>query len=183
MMRKISLLLVFPSMAAISCQGPSYTGSPIRVDPEDISREPGSIEELREVSRKAVEDFLNCSRIDLNKNYRVVLHQIENSTRIRGYDERVLYNRLLAELVNSGGDRFTFLNRDAVVGERELQNRGEVEATPGAAKPLSGADLLLSVDILRLSGRSTVTIQYSFRLTELDGAILCISTQEMKKQL
>lgn len=181
LLRRHSALLYLIPVAAASCIRPAITGNPVLVDPTNVSAEIGSTEEIYDVSHRAVSEFLGCSRLSSEKNYKVVLDDIVNQTGYRNYDERIFYNRLRSELTKAAGQRFTFLDRRAVEAERSAQSEGEVAPT-GYKGPLAGADLVLTVQLLTLRSRTTRTIQYNMTLTGLDGQILCTSTREFKKR-
>ncbi|MEM7235687.1 MAG: hypothetical protein AAF517_26180, partial [Planctomycetota bacterium] len=168
-----------------SCRS-TPTGNARLVNPENVSDEAGSTEEIYSVSQGIVDAFLSCAAVSDGKK-RIVLDRIVNSSGIRNYDEKVFYNRVLTQLVIKGGDRFAFLDRAAVAGERSLQAQGTVTpsggGSGGALAKLVGADLTLTIEILSLPGTRTRTIQYNARLTQLDGTIACPYVQEFKKRL
>ncbi len=176
------LVAVLVAAAGFSCSGPQITGNPILVDPESVSRESGSTEEIYQVSQATVANFLGCKGLNQDERYTIALAGIVNRTGIKEYDQRVFYNRLLAELINKAGDRFAFLDRDSVKAERSAQAQGTVEATGGSQRALKGADLTLTIELRHLRGAGTKTLQYSVKVTALDGTIPCIFTDEIKKR-
>jgi hypothetical protein len=180
-MLRNSLPFVAIALLAASCAQPRVTGNPVLVDPETVSAEGGSTEEIYSVTQKAISELLNAPRLQNLPPQKIVLGRIVNQTGIRGYDDKLLYNRFLAGLSQAGGERFVFLRREDVAAERAAQLGGEVGSTGVTGAP-AGADLVLTIELRSLRGAATRTIQYFFQLTALDGAVVWTAVEEFKKR-
>ena len=163
----------------IGCSSPNVTKNPVRIDPNTTSRESGSTDDIYEAVQFVI-DSLNVSpRIAQQVNNRVILSRIVNRTGIADYDENIIYNKFLSRLVNTS-DKLEFLERDSVASERSLQQSGEVE-TQGIGK-MKGAAMALTIELRHLRGANSKTIQYTFRLTNLDGVVVWLDAKEIKKR-
>ena len=162
-----------------SCSHPSPTGSAILVDPAKTSRGAGGTDDIYEAVQRALMGLSHSSKVSKQTNNRVVLDEIANSPGIPNYDEKIIYNKFLSELTNSS-DSLVFLDRKSVQAERYLQQSGEV-TTEGVNK-LAGAAMALKIELRQLRGKHDRTIQYTFRLTSLDGVIVWTDSYEIKKR-
>ncbi len=163
----------------IGCSIPNVTKNPLRIDPNTTSRESGSTDDIYEAVQFVI-DSLNVSpRIAQQVNNRVILSRIVNRTGIADYDENIIYNKFLSRLVNTS-DKLEFLERDSVASERSLQQSGEVE-TQGIGK-MKGAAMALTIELRHLRGANSKTIQYTFRLTNLEGVVVWLDAKEIKKR-
>ncbi len=161
------------------CSSPSATSKPIRIDPTKTSRESGSTDDIYEAVQFVIDSLNKNPRIPQQQNNRVILSRIVNRTGIPDYDENIIYNKFLSRLINTS-DKLVFLERDTVADERSLQQSGEVESE-GVGK-LKGAAMALVIELRSLSGANSKTIQYTFRLTNLDGVIVWSDSTEIKKR-
>ena len=167
---------------AVGCSdGPStVTSSPHLVNPENVSRESGSTDDIYDAVQQAMSSLMRSDRVRKQPGNRVVLNKIVNLTGIPGYDENIIYNKFLSYLIQNGGDKLVFLNRESVAKERSLQAAGQVK-TAGLDTP-TGADMVLDVELRQLPGAKTQTIQYTFRLTNLASEIVWTNSFEIKKK-
>jgi hypothetical protein len=177
----VTAVTILGSVVAGCSGGPTVTSSPDLVDPSRTSRESGSTDDIYDAVTRAITSMMASERVLNQPGNRVVLNNIENNTGISGYDERVIYNRFLSNLINSGGDKLVFLSRESVEGERQKQLSGEVKTSGVEAVP-AGADMALDIELLQIPGATTQTIQYTFRLTNLDGIIVWQDSFEIKKK-
>jgi len=168
-------------LVAAGCSEPTVTKSPYLVDTESTGRDIGGTDDIYNACQQAISSLMQSGRLGAEKGKRVVLDRITNDTGLRDYDERIVYNKFIANLTNAAGDRLIFLNREAVARERELQQAGQVRTTGVEGAP-SGADLVLEIEIRRLSGAKTDTLQYTFRLTNLNGEIIWTDSPAVKKK-
>ena len=157
---RLGTLAAITVFAFVGCSQRSYTGNPTLVNPDDVSAESGSTEEIYEVSEETVNALLGCGGIDASEKRSVAIDSIVNQTGLRDYDENVLANRLLSDLVSKAGSRFTFFERDAA----------------------DRADVLVRIELRNLRGAETRTIQYSVKFVSREGQLLCSSVREIKKR-
>jgi PBP1b-binding outer membrane lipoprotein LpoB len=179
-MKNPAAIALLVTLAAAGCSEP-VTRSPYLVDPESTGRDIGGTDDISNACQQAISSLMQSGRLGAQPGKRIVLDRIVNDTGLRDYDERIVYNKFIASLTNSAGDRLTFLNREAVARERELQQAGHV-TTAGIERPPAGADLVLEIEIRRLSGAQTDTLQYTFRLTNLNGEIVWTDSPTVKKR-
>jgi peptidoglycan-synthase activator LpoB len=165
---------------ALGCSEPKVTGNPRRVDPNQTGPDSGGVDVIYEATQKAISDLVANPRVRQQKGNRIVLGRIVNNTSIANYDERIAYNKFLSSLTSSTDDRFVFLSRQSVTQERDLQQGGQVGST-GVAGPVSGADMVLEIEVRELRGAKTDTIQYTYQLTNLNGEIVWIFSTEAVK--
>ena len=79
------------------------------------------------------------------------------------------------------GADFQFIDRKAVARERERQLRGEVKTSGVDAAP-AGADMVLDIELIALRGGATNTVQYTFKLTELNGIVVWTNSETIVKR-
>lgn len=177
-----SLLIVIFATALVGswvgCAAPQ-TSHPILVDPRETQRDSGGTDDIFEAVDRAISDLSRTPKVSEQRNNRVVLDRIVNNTGIPDYDENIIYNQFLSELI-AATDTLQFLNREAVAAERELQQAGAV-TTEGLGK-LSGAAMALTIELRHLPGVDTNTIQYTFNLTNLDGEIVFFRAYPIRKR-
>jgi hypothetical protein len=171
--------LIFLLLAG--CAQPSVTRDTALVDPEMTGKDLGGTDDIYEASQLAISSFATCERLRNHPGRRVILGKIINQTTLSNYDEHIVYNNFLDKLINAGSDKYTFLSREEVVGERDLQTSGQVSGGENV-KQFAGADIVLNIEIRQLSGAKTDTLQYTFRLTTVNGEILCQKAHEVKKK-
>jgi hypothetical protein len=162
------------------CASPSVNSNPALLDPNRTSGDSGGTDDIYEATQQAIRSLLNSNRLTEQKGNRVVLDLIVNRTGIADYDGNVIYNKFLSDLMQSAGDKLVFLNRDAVAAERQRQQTGEVQTSGLPAT--AGADMTLTIELRQLPGAASQTIQYTFRLTSLDGALVWTNSLEIKKR-
>lgn len=160
---------------------PMLTGHPKLVDPEKTTRESGGTDDIYEATERAIASMSQSRRLQSLESRRIVLGKIVNNTGIPGYDERIIYNRFLSDLVNRAGDSYVFLNRGTVDAERRAQLSGEVSTSGIDALP-AGANLVLDLELRALQGRRTETVQYSFSLTDLSGVLVWTDAFDIRKR-
>jgi hypothetical protein len=175
-----SLLALAAGLGLPGCAEPALTGNPVLVDPQRTSRESGATDDIYDATEKAITSMTQNKKVQTQKGRRIVLNRIVNQTGIPGYDENVIYNKFLGRLVNSAGDDYIFLNRDSVARERELQQSGSVQTSGVPA--LSGAEMVLDIELRQLPGTRTQTIQYTFRLTDLSGQLIWTDSFDIVKK-
>lgn len=180
--RSLVWLIVLVPWVGAGCESRSVTGSPVLVDPESVSPDSGATDEIYQVADNVVTTLLECSWLDPDRSYRVVLERIINATGIPEYDARIFYNRLLARLTERTGRRFVFLERDAAFGERRRREAGAVTGGEGLSERPAGADLILRIELLGLRGTRTQTVQYNVKLITLDGEIACAHEDSFVKR-
>src|SRR5262249_27392695 len=134
-----------------------------------------------DATQSAINSLMLSPRIKEQKGRRIVLNEIINKTGIPGYDENIIYNKFLSNLLNSAGDKFIFLDRESVAKERNLQLTGQVKTSGVDAAP-AGADMVLKIELRQLPSAHTQTIQYTFRLTNLAGELVWTDSFEIKKK-
>lgn len=179
--------MTVPGLAAllsmvVGCSDtPTVTSSPVLVDPTKTSKESGSTDDIYDAVQQAITSLMASGRVRSQAGNRVVLNQIVNKTGIPGYDENIIYNRFLGNLIEAGGDKLVFLNRESIAKERTLQQTGQVKTTGVEGAP-TGADMVLDVDLRQLPGAKTQTIQYTFKLTNLAGEVVWMKPVEIKKK-
>lgn len=177
--RMILLVTASSCLFAAACKSPTVTRDPVLLDPTATSRESGSTEDIYEAVQFVIDSLSQNPRVAQQKTNRVILAEIVNNTGIPDYDEKIIYNRFLSELINKS-DKLEFLERDTVAEERRLQQGGEVE-TQGVGQ-LKGAAMALRIELRSLEGVASKTIQYTFRLTNLDGVIVWSASHDIKKR-
>ncbi len=165
---------------AIGCASPRTTGHPILIDPSETSPESGGTDDIYESVQRALASLARSPKVSQQKNNRVVLSQIVNRTGEPNYDENIIYNKFLSALTNTS-EKLIFLDRASVAEERALQQSGEV--TTEGVDLLAGAAMALKIELRNLQGYASKTIQYTFRLTNLDGIIVWTDSFEIKKRL
>jgi hypothetical protein len=175
------VLLPAAILAAAGCSEPTVTRNPYLIDPESTRRDAGGTDDIYDACQQAISSLMQSGRLGGQSGKRIVLDRIVNNTGFQDYDERIVYNKFVANLTNAAGDRLVFLNREAVIRERELQKTGQV-STKGVEAPPSGADLVLEIEIRRLSGVRTNALQYTFRLTNLNGEIIWTDSPTVVKK-
>ena len=180
MLRSLLFAVVATTLVGswVSCAAPQ-TSHPILVDPRETQRDSGGTDDIFEAVGRAITDLSKTPKVSQQSNNRVVLDHIVNNTGIPDYDENIIYNQFLSELI-AATDTLQFLNRDAVLAERELQQAGAV-TTEGVDK-LSGAAMALTIELRHLSGVQTDTIQYTFNLTNLNGEIVFFRSYPIRKR-
>jgi hypothetical protein len=161
------------------CASPSVNSSPVLVDPNRTAKDSGGTDDIYEATQQAISSLMNSRRLREQQGNRVVLDLIINNTGIPDYDGSVIYNKFLSDLTESTDDKLVFLNREAVIAERQRQQSGEVQTSglPEAA----GADMTLTIELRQLPGAATQTIQYTFKLTSLTGELVWTHSLEIKK--
>ncbi|HZN59854.1 MAG TPA: hypothetical protein VFD71_17410 [Planctomycetota bacterium] len=184
-MRDRILVVVGAGLASMltfagGCSGPAVSSNPVLIDPTATSKHSGGTDDIYEATQLAIQSLMTSPKVREQKGNRVVLDQIVNMTGIPGYDENVIYNRFLASLMNSAGDKLIFLDRESVAKERQLQQSGQVK-TSGIDPAMTGADMVLKVELRQIPSAKTKTIQYTFRLTDLTGVIVWTDSFEVKK--
>ena len=168
-------------VAGLGCSEAEVSSSPALVDPSKTSRQSGSTDDIYDATQQGINSMMTSTRVMQYKGKRVVLDKIVNKTGIAGYDENIIYNKFLSNLLNAAGDQFIFLNRESVSKERNLQLSGQVK-TSGVEGAPAGADLVLDIELRQLPAASTQTIQYTFSLTNLAGEIIWTKPIEIKKK-
>ena len=183
--RQFCVFVVGPVLTLLGglpgCSEPTVTSHPALINPNATSWDSGGTDDIYEATQQAITSLMSSGRLKADKGNRVVLGNIVNRTGIPNYDEAVIYNKFLSDFTTNAGDRLIFLNRDAVQAERQRQLAGQVK-TSGVDPAPAGADLVLDIELRQLPGAATQTIQYTFRLTQLDGAMLWTKSFEIKKQ-
>ena len=180
LIRKALLLAMGTGLAlGLGCSSPKVTKNPNLLDPTKTSRESGSTDDIYEAVQYVIDSLNVNPRVPKQANNRVILSSIVNNTGIKDYDENIIYNKFLSRLINTS-DKLVFLDRDSVADERSLQQSGEVE-TQGVGQ-LKGAAMALRIELRHLSGANSKTIQYTFRLTNLEGIIVWQDSKEIKKR-
>ena len=179
--RPASLILPIVAFVAAGCSQPARTGSPFVVDPARSAPDSGGTDDIYVAVEQAIGALSLSKRVAAHEGRRIVLNRIVNRTGMPGYDERIIYNKFLSNLVERGGDRYVFLNRDAVAAERAKQQAGAVANTGIDSVPV-GADMVLELELRQLPGVDTQTIQYNFSLTKLNGEFLWTKAVEIKKR-
>ena len=165
---------------AIGCSEPKVTGNPRNVDPGKTGPDIGGTDDIYQATQRAISDLVANPRVRQQKGNRIVLGGIVNTTTLRNYDERIVYNKFLSNFINSTDDRFIFLNRNSIARERDLQQGGQVGST-GVEGPVTGADMVLDIEIREARGAKTDTLQYTYQLTNLNGEIVWTFSTEKKK--
>ena len=182
---KANRLAFFPVALTLSilagCGEAQITSNPVLLNTEKTSRNSGGTDDIYQATSEATASLLQSPRLSAQTGRRVVLNQILNKTGIPGYDENIIYNKLLDGLVNST-DKLSFLNRESIARERSLQATGQVKTT-GADSTLAGADLILDVELRQLPGAESQTIQYTFRLTNISSELVWTKSIEIKKRI
>lgn len=167
------------------CGTPAVNSNPVLVNPTDVSGHSGGTDDVYEATQRAINSLVSSdglrSHLEQKKGNRVVLNTIVNKTGIPGYDEKIIYNKFLANLSNNARGRLLFLNRQGVARERELQLSGQVKTT-GVEVQAAGADLVLDIELLQLTSAQTKAIQYNFVLTDLTGVEVWREAYEIKKR-
>jgi hypothetical protein len=179
-MRRVRWSIPALAILAAACSEPKITGNPRRVDPNQTGPDAGGVDVILEATQRAISDLVASPRVRQQKGNRIVLERIVNNTTLQNYDERIVYNKFLSSLMGSADDRFVFLNRQTVTRERELQQGGQVGST-GVEGPVTGADMVLEIEIRELRGAKTDTLQYTYQLTNLNGEIVWIYSTEVVK--
>ena len=168
---------------ALGCsESPTVTSDSVLVDPGKTARQAGGTDDIYDAVQQATTSLMASSRVQKQPGRRVVLNKIVNLTGIPGYDENIIYNKFLSNLINSSGDKLVFLSRESVAAERNLQLSGQVKTTGVEAAP-AGADMVLDVELRQNQTVNTKTIQYTFRLTKLDGVMVWQDSFDIKKKL
>ena len=185
-------LIARPSILAVGwlalagCASPAVNSNPVLRDPTDTTSTVGGTDDIYDSTQQAIRSLVVSENVrqhlEAKKGNRVVLYKIVNQTGIPGYDETIIYNRLLAGLTNNSGGRFIFLNRDGgTKKERDLQLGGQVKSTGVGAVP-AGADLILDVQLRQIASPKSKAIQYTFSLTNLADEILWTDSFEIQKR-
>lgn len=167
--------------ATLGCSEAQYTSDPVLIDTSKTSQQSGSTDDIYDATQKAINSLMLSARVRDQKGRRIVLNQIVNKTGIPNYDENIIYNKFLSNLLNSAGDKFIFLNRESVSKERNLQLSGQVK-TSGVEGAPAGADMVLDIELRQLPSARTQTIQYTFRLTNLSSELVWTDSFEIKKK-
>ena len=169
--------------AVLGCSdSPSVTSDSVLVDPGRTARQAGGTDDIYDAVQQATTSLMASSRVQKQPGRRVVLNKIVNLTGVPGYDENIIYNKFLSNLINNSGDKLVFLSRESVAAERNLQITGQVKTAGVEAAP-AGADMVLDVELRQLPTPGTKAIQYTFRLTKLDGEVVWQDSFEIKKKL
>jgi len=176
--------LVSTALTLAGCAQATVTSDPTYRDPRNTQRASGGTDDIYEATGKAINSLVVNDRLrrhlEQTKGNRVQLNRIVNQTGIPGYDERLIYNRFLAGLTNNAGERLIFLSRDSVAAEREAQLSGQVKTAGVDAQP-AGADLILDIELRQLSGVNNKLIQYTFKLTKLNGEVVWTDSFDILK--
>jgi hypothetical protein len=168
-------------VADTGCSEPAVTRNPYLRDPEATGPDLGGTDDIYDACQQAISSLLASGRLGTQPSRRVVLDRIVNQTHLTNYDERIVYNKFVDDMTNAAGDRLVFLNREAVAKERELQQAGQVTGTGVTGAPV-GAELVFEIEIRSLAGVKSDTLQYAFRLTDLNGQIVWTKSVEVKKK-
>ena len=185
-------LLSAPSLLALlwallpGCSGVAVTSNPALRNPTDTTSTVGGTDDIYDSTQQAIRSLLLSENVrqhlEAKKGNRVFLNKILNETGIPGYDEMIIYNRLLAGLINNSGGRFIFLKRDGgTKRERDLQLSGQVKSSGVDAVP-AGADMILDLQLRQISSPKSKAIQYTFSLTNLADEILWSDSFEIQKR-
>jgi hypothetical protein len=190
-----SLVLSLVTACAFGCANEPTLASRL-VDPDSFGNDAGtlvSIADLRSVSQQMIQSLNSSETISALRAkgpLTISVGDIRQYTTITNFDKRLFVNRWTASLSSAeGASDFRFLDRDAVLEEREKQLSGEVAGTPPA--PI-GAGLVLSGEIREILHREAATeggesekrtVQYSLKITRTsDGVILWSDAREIVKQ-
>ena len=119
------------------CASPSVNSSPVLVDPNRTAKDSGGTDDIYEATQQAISSLMNSRRLREQQGNRVVLDLIINNTGIPDYDGSVIYNKFLSDLTESTDDKLVFLNREAVIAERQRQQSGEVQTFIDNLQPWS----------------------------------------------
>ncbi len=155
---------------AAGCAETQPTGTPIIVDPTKTRSEVGGTDDVLQVCQKMVDSMRRDQQVAAKPSKLILLDQdgIAVDPKLHGYDARMIYNELKAKLNRAAGGEFKFIDRKAVEAERARQLTGQVK-TSGVEAATAGADMILSIELLAMQGGSSTTVQYTFKLTGLDG--------------
>jgi len=155
------------------CADPQPTGTPIRVDPNQTRTEIGGSDDVLQVCQKMIDSMRRDPEVAAKPSKLIILDEdgIVVDPNLHGYNARLLYNELAAKLNRVAGQEFRFINRKAVSRERELQLKGAVK-TSGVDAATAGADMVLQIELISTHGGNTTTVQYNFKLTDLNGVDL-----------
>ncbi len=169
-MKNASVATLLACLVAAACANPQPTGTPIRVDPTTTQRESGGADDVLMVCQKMVNSMRRDPDVAAKPVKLILLDEnsITVDPKLHGYNARILYNELVAKLNRAAGAEFKFINRKAVSPERERQLAGEVK-TSGVDAAAAGADMVLQIELIALRGGQTTTVQYNFKLTDLQG--------------
>ena len=183
--RALHLGLIVLSPLSISCVNPQPTGSPILMDPTTTQRASGASDDVLEVSQLMLSSMRRDDDVEKRPVPRLIFleeEEIRVDPKLRDYNARILYNQFTANLNRVAGGDFKFINRKAVSRERERQLTGQVKTSGVEAAP-AGADMVLTIELIALEGAASNTVQYTFRLTDLDGINLWTASHLIVKRI
>ena len=179
------LVLTIGSFVLFSCA--SDEGRGVLVDPDAFGTDQGTligIADIRLVTDEMITSMNGNKRLaELRRDHspiNVFVGNFKHRTSIAVFDKEVFINQLLSNLDRADTDgAYSFLQRDSVQNERELQAAGVV--TGGAPAKMQGAEYVLSGEVRELLTRTQQdggteleqrTIQYTLALTEVASGFL-----------
>ena len=181
--RTITLTALLPVLA-FGCAEVQPTGTSIIVDPGSTQREAGATDDVLQVCQEMLGSMRRDQDVYERPAPRLIILEPDGilvDPKLRDYNARMLYNQFTANLNKAAGTEFRFLDRQAVSRERQRQLSGEVK-TGGVDRAAAGADMVLKIELIALQGAGTKTVQYNFKLTNLDGIDLWTDAKNIIKR-
>src|ERR1041385_1491211 len=155
------------ALAAGCAETQQPTGTPVLVDPTKTRSESGGTDDILQVCQTMLDSMRRNQELEAKGQKLVLLDDVRVDPKLRGYNPRMLYNEFVAKLNRLAPQDYRFLDRQAVNPERQRQLSGEVK-TSGIDRAAAGADFVLSIELISMQGASDNTVQYTFRLTNLN---------------
>ena len=180
----VRTVLIVGLMGAAACRSSS---EPIRISPDAVGSDQGtliSIGDIRNVAQVMIDSMNENRRLaSLRREQsplKILLGDFKQRTSIAIFDKEIFVNRILSSLNRWDVDGvYSFIRRDDVRAERQLQESGAVE--PDLSTKMTGADYVLSGEVRELLHRQPEagggevekrTVQYTLALSKVSDATL-----------